>query len=270
MKFNSEKISCTTAGLGILESTVRRIGTSGNTVDLECVLRSYSGICGEQTKKRLVEAIMGRESNFVKDDIHAGVDYSDTPIRGRSYVYLWFDSDGELFYIGKGTYSRASDIRQRSAEFQKKAEGGHYVYVAYNMDEVYALDLERVLIWEVLLSGRHLLNVSCGSGADAIRYCKNDRDGLLWYWDHEGTIDCFSKLTEIEIIYDARDKDLNEILDERYIWWSEYYHELKTNDSAIIEEMARLEEKKRRQREYRREYWKNKKLNSKRLTEVPV
>lgn len=257
MKFPIEKVNCMTAGLtswSVLDG--KRI-VNGDVDALEMILKAYSVICGEKTKQRLVNAIVGcGVKDYVpEDEAYAfGVNYSDTPIRGRHYVYLWFDATGELFYIGKGQYDRVSNIRQRSDTFRARADGGYYRVLAYRMDEIYALDLERVLIWEALLSGKDLLNADCGYGADAIRYCKRDRDALLWYWDREGTIGRFSELTGIEVIYDARNDDLVDVIDERSVWHSWGSKRSRTNDPRVQEESRLAEEKKRKERDRRAQY----------------
>ncbi len=255
MKFDSEKVCGATAGLGCyyrgdVSDIVSQV-ISGDGEALEIILKSFLGICGDKTKQRLRDVIDG--SRFMglsadSDLTRHGVDYSDTPIRGRHYVYCWFDFTGELFYIGKGKGDRATNLYSRSSEFKARAEGGCCRYVAYNLDEIYAFDLEQILIWEALFSGKQLLNVDGGNGAMAIQYCRHDRDALLWYWDREGTIGRFSELTGIEVIYDARNTDVNEKIDSRKTWWEGFTE--RTNDPVVLEEMRRAEEKKRKQKGY--------------------
>ena len=251
MKFDVEKVNSATAGLCLSLSPSDALAILNGSVEtLEIVLKAYSSTCGEKTKQRLRDAIdkYGSAHDSSSDFAIGGVDYSDTPIRGRHYVYLWFDSAGELFYIGKGLYGRARDLHSRKPEFREKAESGSCKYVAYNMDEIYALDLERILIWEAISAGRQLLNVDGGNGLDAIQYCKRDRDALLWYWNHEGTVSRFSELTGIPVIYDARNIDVAGAIDSRQKWWGEWGQ--RTNDPAVLEVQRKTEEKKRKQREY--------------------
>ena len=149
MKFDIDKVSGRTAGLTTWISVDSTEILNGNVEFLEALLKSYALICGDKTKQRLCNAINRPHSNMINgmgDLASRGIDYSDTPIRGLHYVYLWFDANGELFYIGKGMYNRATDIRNRKQEFRDKAATGYCKYVAYNMDEIYALDLERILI----------------------------------------------------------------------------------------------------------------------------
>lgn len=256
MKFDIDKVNGKTAGICTWIPADNTGIVNGNVELLEALLRSYALVCGDKTKQRLCNAINRPHSNMINDmgDLaNHGIDYSDTPIRGLHYVYLWFDANGELFYIGKGMYNRATDIRNRKQEFRDKAEGGHCKFVAYNMDEIYALDLERILIWESVFAGKQLLNVDGGGGIDAIQYCRQDRESLLWYWDHEGTIGRFSELTEIQVIYDARNAYQNRCLfdaiDERKVWWED--REQLTNNPNVLEYERKLAEEKQKQRELR-------------------
>ena len=259
MKFDSDKVNGATAGLCLVSKDTGEAAINGNIEALVCILRAYSFTCGEKTKRKLIAAITGRHfdpSPEYKEFVRCGVDYSDTEIRGCHYVYLWFDSNGELFYIGKGIHERANNMYRRSAEFQERAKGGCCRYIAYNMDEIYALDLERILIWEAAFSGKQLLNVNGGNGVEAVQYCKYDRDALLWYWNHEGVIDRFSELTGIDVIYDARNANISEAVDSRRVWW-ERWGEQRTNDPKILEELRKAEEKKQKRREYDRNRRKN-------------
>lgn len=251
MRFDVDKVNGQTAGLGCYYHSDLSDVINGDVEALVTILKSYSSICGDKTKQRLRDAIdgsrflgLGGDSAFTRD----GIDYCDTPIRGRHFVYLWFDSDGELFYIGKGKERRATNMYSRSAEFREKAEGGCCKYVAYNLDEIYAFDLERILIWEALFSGKQLLNIDGGNGAEAILYCKHERDALLCYWNHEGTIDRFSELTGITVVYDARSLSLDEAIDSRRVWWEGNW--VKTNDPSVLEELRKTEERRQKQREY--------------------
>lgn len=251
MKFDIDKVNGRTAGLHTWIPANNEAIINGDVDVLVALLKDYSHICGEKTKQRLCDAINRINVNAIdksSDLAKQGIDYSDTPIRGVHYVYLWFDSSGELFYIGKGMYNRATDMRSRKSEFREKADGGHCKYVAYNMDEIYALDLERILIWEAAAAGKPLLNVDGGDGMEAIKYFKSDRDALLYYWNREGTIDRFSELTGIQAIYNVRDIPVNEAIDERKCWWDRPGQQ--TNDPTILESQRKAEEAKRKQREY--------------------
>lgn len=256
MKFDIDKVNGRTAGICTWVTADNTGIINGDVEILEALLRSYALVCGDKTKQRLCNAINRPHSNGLNgmgDLASHGVDYSDTPIRGLHYVYLWFDANGELFYIGKGSYGRATDTRSRKQDFREKAEGGQCKFVAYNIDEIYALDLERILIWEAALSGKQLLNVDGGSGMDAIQYCKQDRDALLWYWDHEGTIGRFAELTKIQVIYDARNAHHNRCLfdaiDGRRVWWEN--RERLTNNPEVLEFDKKWEEKKQKEKEAR-------------------
>lgn len=256
MKFDIEKVNGRTAGLITWIPAGSAEIINGNVKFLEALLESYAFICGEKTKQRLCNAINKPHSNIINDVSGLslyGVDYSDTPIRGLHYVYLWFDANGELFYIGKGAYGRATDMRSRKQKFRDRAEGGQCKFVAYNIDEVYALDLERILIWEAAAAGKQLLNIDGGNGVDAIQYCRHDRDALLWYWDHEGTIARFSELTELQVIYDARNmhqsKELLDAIDSRQIWWEE--RDGLSNNPKVLEAERKHEEMKQKAQEAR-------------------
>lgn len=255
MKFDIDKVNGRTAGICTWITADNTAIINGDVEVLVALLKAYSHICGKKTKQRLCDVINRRSVNAIdenSDIAKRGIDYSDTPIRGLHYVYLWFDASGELFYIGKGIYGRAEDLRSRKPEFQEKATGGHCKYVAYNLDEIYALDLEQILIWEAAFAGKSLLNIDGGSGMDAIQYLKNDRDALLYYWNREGTIDRFSQLTGIQAIYNIQNMQsaqVNEAIDERKCWWDRPGQE--TNDPNILEAKKKAEELKQLQREYR-------------------
>jgi hypothetical protein len=126
------------------------------------------------------------------------------------------------------------------------------------MDEIYAFDLEQILIWESVFAGKKLLNADGGNGIEAIQYCKCDRDVLLWYWDHEGTIGRFSELTGIEVIYNARSKNKREAIESRCMWWDTSKWGPETNDPFILEALRKEEERKQKQREYQVKRRKNK------------
>lgn len=256
MKFDIDKVNGRTAGLCTWIPADNTAIINGDVEILEVLLKEYSHICGKKTKQRLCDAINRRSVNTIDENsdlASKGIDYSDTPIRGLHYVYLWFDANGELFYIGKGSYGRATDMRSRKQEFREKAEGGQCKFVAYNIDEIYALDLERILIWEAVIAGKQLLNVDGGGGMDAIQYCRQDRECLLWYWDHEGTIGCFSELAGIQVIYDARiayqNRCLFDAIDKRKVWWG--MRERLTNNPDVLEYERKLAEKEQKQRELR-------------------
>lgn len=61
MKFDIEKVNGQTAGLFIISESTGTAIINGNVEMLESVLRSYSHICGEKTKRRLIDAIIGRQ-----------------------------------------------------------------------------------------------------------------------------------------------------------------------------------------------------------------
>ena len=251
MKFHAEKVNGSSAGLFLIKDVVDAVG-EGDVDSLISIIREYSRICGKETRQKMVDAITNSSNDFDKHEIEEyseGIDYSDTQIRGISYVYLWFDCRGELFYIGKGKYRRAEDKIGRSDEFLQRAEGGYYRVVAYNLDEIYALDLETILILEATFAGRKLVNINGSDGISAVQYCTVDRDALLWYWDHWGAIAKFSELTGIEVLYNAEDKCVYDAIDSRWYWYANYDHP-KTNDPKILEEQRKVEEKKRKAREY--------------------
>lgn len=251
MKFDIDKVNGRTAGLCTWIPSDNAAIINGDVEVLVALLKDYSHICGAKTKQRLCDAINRISVNAIDENsdlAKQGVNYSDTPIRGVHYVYLWFDSSGELFYIGKGMYNRATDMRSRKPEFREKAEGGRCRYVAYNMDEIYALDLERILIWEAAFAGKPLLNVDGGDGMEAIQYFKHDRDALLYYWNREGAIDCFSELTGIQAIYNVQNMQVNEAIDERKCWWDRPGQQ--TNDPIVLAAQRKANEMKQKQREY--------------------
>lgn len=251
MKFPVEKVNTGSAGLFFSKDMVEAVG-KGDVDSLIHIIREYSSICGKETRQKMVDAIVSSSRDFDKHEIEeysVGIDYSDTPIRGISYVYLWFDFEGELFYIGKGKHCRATDKKGRSDEFVQRAKGGCYRVVAYNLDEIYALDLETILIWEATLAGRKLVNINGSDGISAVQYCTTDRDALLWYWDHWGTITKFSELTGIDVLYNTEGKCVYDAIDSRWHWYANYDHP-KTNDPKILEKQRKVEEKKQKAREY--------------------
>lgn len=251
MKFHSEKVNARSFGLFILESELKCVAECD--VDaLISIIRAYAPICGEKTRQRMIEAIVKASPPLDESEIEKychGIDYSETPLRGKSYVYLWFDNQGKLFYIGKGRGNRVADEVSRNDEFMRRAAGGYYRIVAYNLNEIYALDLEAILILEATLAEAKLVNIQSLDGMAAVRYCTKDRDALLWYWDHWGVIANFSELTGIEVIYNVEGKEVREAIDSRWIWYANYNHP-KTNDPKIKEEQRKVEEKKKKAREY--------------------
>ena len=268
MKFHAERVNCSSVGLFIVDGTLRRV-YEGDVDALISIIRSYSRVCGEKTRRRMMEAIEVESCPMAEWEIERyrhGIDYSDTPIRGTSYVYLWFDSRGKLFYIGKGTHDRVEDRVGRSDEFMRRAEGGYYRIVAYHLDENYALDLEAILILEATYVGIELVNIKSLDGMLAVQYCTKDRDALLWYWDHWGAVTRFSELTGITVIYNVIDKGVRDAIDSRWFWYANYNHP-KTNDPKIIEELCKVEEKKRKQREYQARRRAQKKIATNHKTE---
>lgn len=251
MKFHIEKVNSRSRGLFLMQTHLEGV-CSGDVDSLIYIIREYSRVCGDKTRQKMMDAIL--DGAHVSDECEIekyryGIDYSDTPLRGRSYVYLWFDCRGELFYIGKGTGDRVEDKARRSAEFVQRSEGGYYRIVAYNLEETHALDLESILILEATFAGRKLVNDKSLDGMLAVQYCTADRDALLWYWDHWGTIAKFSELTGIEVLYNAEDKRVDDAIDARWWWYADHAHP-KTNDPKILEEHRRVEEKKKKAREY--------------------
>lgn len=211
------------------------------------ILWSVSRDVGEETRKRLRAAIVSPPTD---DNVDMGVRFWDTPIYGDSYVYLWFDLHGELFYVGKGCWNRAWAIKQRSAEFQEKAASGYCKILASNLAEDYALDLEKIIIMEAVRCGKKLLNKTGGGAIDAVQYCSGDRDHLLWYWDHLGVISRFSELTKQPVYYDARVYRKG-ALDERAVWW-DTFGAVKTNDPVVLAEIEKERKRKEKMREYQR------------------
>lgn len=209
------------------------------------LLKNVSWQVGDETKARLHAAIEKRKIRDLEQD--GRISFRDTPVFGRFYVYLWFDSRGELFYVGKGSGNRAESVVGRSDDFKAKAAGGYYKILADEMNEGYALDLEKVLLLECALQERRLVNREYGDAVDAIRYCSGDREGLLYYWDHLGVISRFSELTGIPVFYDARG-GVRDATDDRHIWW-EPHEDVKTNKPEALDEIKRDETRKRKRRE---------------------
>lgn len=265
MKFHAEKVNSSTAGLFILTGTLEWVGR-GDVDSLISIIRSYSSVCGEETRQKMMDAILKEPRSF-DEKYRYGIDYSDTPIRGISYVYLWFDCKGELFYIGKGKHNRVEDKIKRSDEFLQRAEGGYYRILAYNMDEIYALDLEAILILEATYAGRNLVNVKSLDGMLAVQYCTQDRDALLWYWNHFGAITRFSELTGIEAIYNIEGKCARDAIDSRWRWYANYDHP-KTNDTKVLEKQRKTEERRKKQREYQARRREQRKIVAERKTEA--
>lgn len=237
---------------------MRFVGTPEHTpVDSNCpnvdidwfisILKRVSRDVGEETRRRMRSAIV---SSSVDDGADMGVPFWDTPIYGRSYVYLWFDLYGNLFYVGKGQWTRAWDVKQRSAAFQEKAASGYCKILASHLAEDYALDLEKIIIMEAVRCGKQLLNKTAGDGIDAVQYCSGDRDHLLWYWDHLGVISRFSELTKTPVHYDAR-VYREGALGERAVWWNTF-GEVKTNDPVVLAEIEKERKRKEKMREYQR------------------
>lgn len=228
---------------------------SGNKYDVDIdyfirLLKNVTYNVGEETRKKLhdvIDSVSNHGYVSYGDDV---IQFQDTPIYGRFYVYLWFDENGDLFYIGKGSDARVVDLRNRSELFCEKAKNGRCEIIAANMNEGYALDLENILILESKRLGLTLLNNKSCDGLDAVEYCTRDRDHLLWYWDHLGVITRFSELCGMNIWYDARGYS-GDALDERCVWW-ESHRNIKTNNPEILEAMRKSEEKKEKQRESRR------------------
>lgn len=217
---------------------------------LVSILRDVSWQVGDKTRERMRSAIKG-PCNMPPQD--GRISFCDTPVFGDSYVYLWFDLAGDLFYIGKGTGNRVESLQGRSAEFKKKAASGYYKILADDMNEGYALDLEKVLLFECARQGKKLTNHAYGDALEGIQYCSSDRDGLLYYWDHLGVIARFSELTGMTVHYDARNFALRDVLDDRHIWWN-MYRDVKVNDPEILAKMQKEEEQNRKRREKAREY----------------
>lgn len=214
------------------------------------ILRGVSWQVGDEMKARLHAAIDKSKNRAPWQD--GRISFRDTPVFGHFYVYLWFDLNGNLFYIGKGTGNRAVSLQGRSAEFKEKAASGYYKILADDMAEGYALDLEKILLLEIACQRTTLTNHMYGDAVDAIQYCTGDRDALLYYWNHLGVISRFSELTGVVVHYDARNCSL-EALDERWVWW-ETYRDVKVNDPTILAEIRAAEERKKSQKEKQREY----------------
>ena len=222
-------------------------------IDIDYLVHILAGVSwevGDEIKARLHAAIDKSKSRAPRQD--GCISFRDTPVFGRSYVYLWFDLNGDLFYIGKGTAQRAESLQGRSAEFKEKAASGYYKILADDMAEGYALDLEKILLLEIARQRKTLTNHMYGDAVDAIQYCTGDRDALLYYWNHLGVISRFSELTGVVVHYDARNCSL-EALDERWVWW-ETYRDVKVNDPTILAEIRAAEERKKSQKEKQREY----------------
>lgn len=231
-------------------------------VDIDYLVRlleSASWQVGDETREIMIAAINKHRRKRPQD---GRISFCDTPVFGNHYVYLWFDSEGKLFYIGKGTGNRAESLQGRNAEFKEKAEGGCYKILAGDMDEGYALDLEKILLLECASQRKPLVNKMNGDAVDALEYCSGDREVLLWYWDHLGVISRFSELTGIDVFYDV--KRNTDALEERTAWWGHSDMHPKTNDPKRLAEIRAAEEKKQRQKARRREYVRrrNEKLTS--------
>lgn len=229
------------------------------------ILENVSWQVGDETRERLRSAIKPPRYELPLD---GRISFRDTPIFGRFYVYLWFDLSGNLFYIGKGTGNRYESTWGRSAEFKKKAASGCCKILADDMSEDYALDLEKILLLECALQRKPLANQMYGDAVDAMEYCSCDREVLLWYWNRLGVISRFSKLTGIDVFYDAtgntKGSDYSETnaLDERVVWWGYFDRHPETNDPKRLAEIGMAEEVKRKRKEQNREYARRRKAKA--------
>lgn len=233
----------------VMESTYLSCPEKMDIEEFLVLLGNVSREVGAETRERLLGAV--QPPRYERVDGGSTVLFSDTPVYGNFYVYLWFDENGELFYIGKGSWDRVNDLRSRSDEFRKRAEGGRYEILAAKLRESYALDLEKVLIMEAIYAGKNLLNRKSGDAEDGIRYCSGDRDYLLWYWNHLGVIDRFSVLTGIDSYYDARGGGAA-ALENRSVWWRKDHP--RVNNPKILAEIREAEEKDRIRKEKARVY----------------
>lgn len=220
------------------------------------ILRSVSMRVGEATRERLHNTIQSASGKLQTED---EIPFWDTPIYGEFYVYLWFDLNGELFYIGKGIGNRAENMCQRSAEFKDKAASGYYKILASHLNEDYALDLEKILIMEAVRCGKNLLNRTGGDAIDAVHYCSGDRELLLWYWDYLGVISRFSELTGTKVFYYTEGVRVwsgysVSALDGRVAWWGYSEMHPETNDPKRLTVIREVEEKERKRKEKARMY----------------
>ena len=237
MDFDISKKSFKTMGVHSLckEDELVEYVVEGRDYALYNFLESFSRVCGEETRSQMIAYInKGARKHIDTED--GAISFADTPLRGDRYIYLWFDGEGELFYIGKGYHERVTNLYQRSDEFKRRASeaGAKHVILAKEIDDCYALDLEKILIWEAAMQGCNLLNLSYSNGRDALFYYR-ERDVLLWYWNGLGLIDEFSELIGREVVYDLRGKEYDEeaILGKRR-WYGERY---LTNDKESVRQI---------------------------------
>lgn len=110
---------------------------------------------------RLGEIRLPGTPGWGKCDTTFMVDYSNRMYEaGRKVVYVWVTEGGEIFYIGRGTQERASNIYSRGEGFKSKVDAGRckvYILCAWAKESV-ADDIETMLIYRALEMGCHLQN----------------------------------------------------------------------------------------------------------------
>lgn len=82
----------------------------------------------------------------------------------KFYVYIHTDTNGTIFYVGKGCGRRFNSNSQRSKKWKNRSSNGFFVSkVAENLDEQSAYELEKELIAYFYPFG-NLVNVYSGGG----------------------------------------------------------------------------------------------------------
>jgi hypothetical protein len=101
----------------------------------------------------------------------------------KFYTYAHYRlSDGEIFYIGKGTSSRCSEISGRNTYWRNvvNKHGFYHAIIAYFNDELAAYKHEEQLISEYKDAGACLTNLSSGGsgGAKGLRKSEEWRNKI--------------------------------------------------------------------------------------------
>lgn len=115
----------------------------------------------QEVQKRLSEIRLPGEPGWGKCDTQFMVDYSNRIWdAGRQVIYAWVTEKCEIFYIGRGTPERATNIHSRSKEFRYKIDTARCkVYILCSwVNESAADDIETMLIYHALEKGLHLQN----------------------------------------------------------------------------------------------------------------
>jgi len=137
---------------------------------LEMALSSWLSHAGPKAKEDFMKEVERRthnkldrfESRLEKGCItNLAADYSDSYTQtGAYFVYLYVDSEGEIYYVGMGNQLRFQYKYGRNEDFEKKYKDSNskVVLAAKWCTRKMATEIERLMIWKCQLSGFRLVN----------------------------------------------------------------------------------------------------------------